>query len=319
LIFFHLGELTHLGVVLVDPEIGPRFYAGTDEVDRYDEYDFKVQPFQMGYVDFIEPDIEHIEPLGTGSYYRDRPANKLSPLKDLVHYWYHYSNAKVQNLRNPTPLAIMKPAFQIAASEFVVAIEAMKASLGIQGYGISMKSPPARLEQYLNEATLMDRILAARIRQVEAAKSIIADNGPQPGTQPDPILDDYEYLASRMRDLRDTCSARLNSITTMISLLDSRLAGRLSWAALIFAPLAYAAGLLSLGGDFAPGAPLFWVYWVISGSFLLVVLVVLYALPLLLPALGHRIREARVAPHAREDRIDREKNFRATESAVRDY
>jgi hypothetical protein len=155
----------------------------------------------------------------------------------------------------------MKPAFQIAASEFIMALEAMKASAGLQGYDINMKSPPSKLEYYLNELTYMDRILAARIRQVQATKYVIRD-------QRDPVYQDYEYIENEMRDLRDTCIARLGSITTMISLLDSRLAGRLSWAALIFAPISYACSIFSMEEDMPLAATfsgsIFW--WLPSSS-----------------------------------------------------
>jgi hypothetical protein len=222
--------------VLVDPPIGPRFRT------RRDTFKLDVAPFQQGYVDFIEPKMN----LGRPVYYRDDPTEKLSPLDDLIHYWTQYNPTRVRELRRPDKIAIMRPAFQIAASELVVSLEAMKARVGMQGYNISMKSPPSKLENYLTECTYMDRILAARVRQVEIVKQIIND-------EKSSLYLDYQYLETEMQHLRDTVSARLGAITNMISLLDSRLAGRLSWAALIFAPLAFACSMFSMGGDFAPG------------------------------------------------------------------
>jgi hypothetical protein len=269
-------------IVLVDPEIGPRFRVGTtDGVHGYTERTLEVRPFQQGYISFIEPSIRLI---GRGSYYRERNKDKLTPLDDLIHYWCQISRAQVNALRQPTMLSVMRPAFQIAASEFIVALEAMKASAGLQGYSVNMKSPPSKLEFYLNESTYMDRVLAARIRQIQAAKYVIRDEG-------DPVYADYDYLEGEMRDLRDTCAARLSSITTMISLLDSRLAGRLSWAALIFAPISYACSIFSMGGAYAPGDRLFWVYIIVAAFFVLIVLLILYTVPVILPVLRRRIRD----------------------------
>jgi protein-S-isoprenylcysteine O-methyltransferase Ste14 len=106
-----------------------------------------------------------------------------------------------------------------------------------------------------------------------------ASDATQQGSQDAAAVLDLETLLRRdMQDIRErliymhqmleSAFAAITGVSqtlqSSVSIDEARLARNLSIAALIFVPLALTSGILSMGGEFAPGGSLFWVYFVVA-------------------------------------------------------
>lgn len=80
------------------------------------------------------------------------------------------------------------------------------------------------------------------------------------------LTEQSNELARHSNELAEN-SLRLADVANSldrISLHEARLSSRLTLLGLFFVPLAYGASLFSMAGDFQPGAPRFWIYFVVS-------------------------------------------------------
>jgi Mg2+ and Co2+ transporter CorA len=82
------------------------------------------------------------------------------------------------------------------------------------------------------------------------------------------ILRDIEYLQYQLQDYNQSLEQMVTVATSMLQLLDSRQSileavnvRRLTYLALIFAPLAWVASLFSMSEPYLPGQGEFWVYF----------------------------------------------------------
>ncbi|KAK6349130.1 hypothetical protein TWF730_009886 [Orbilia blumenaviensis] len=102
-----------------------------------------------------------------------------------------------------------------------------------------------------------------RLEQLKPAKP---ERGPW-----DLVLRDLDYLSSRIEFQGLSLESLVPVVTSVYQLLDSRRSiaeavnvRRLTIIALIFVPLSWVASVFSMGEDFAPGQPKFWLYFVVS-------------------------------------------------------
>ncbi|KAH8649115.1 hypothetical protein BX600DRAFT_110344 [Xylariales sp. PMI_506] len=78
---------------------------------------------------------------------------------------------------------------------------------------------------------------------------------------------DIDYVSLQTQDLIRALDEKMQLIATVIQLLDTRRSvaeavnvRRVTYVALVFVPLSWAAGLFSMSQDYSPGGPRFWVY-----------------------------------------------------------
>lgn len=95
------------------------------------------------------------------------------------------------------------------------------------------------------------------------------------------LQEDYEYLAPGLNNQGKQLEASVPLVTTYLQLIESRRAyletknvSRLTMVALVFVPLSFVSGLFSMNEDFAPGGPLFWLFFVVSFPVLILVFLV---------------------------------------------
>lgn len=86
------------------------------------------------------------------------------------------------------------------------------------------------------------------------------------------LMEDFNYITDSMESHRQACNNMVDSISTLMAVRDSHLCGDLSRLAMFFAPMSIACSVLSLQGNYAPGASLFWVFWIVWSTCLLLVL-----------------------------------------------
>lgn len=79
---------------------------------------------------------------------------------------------------------------------------------------------------------------------------------------------DWAYIRWQLRTFRGDLEALINTRMTNLQIHDSKRVdyiGKLgSTFVLVYTPLSTAYGILSMGGDFAPGRKDFWVFWIVS-------------------------------------------------------
>lgn len=99
------------------------------------------------------------------------------------------------------------------------------------------------------------------------------------------VLKDINYLQSQLQDYGQSLEQMVTVATTMIQLLDSRRSileavsvRRLTYIALVFAPLAWVASLFSMEDAYLPGNDKFWVYFATALP-LIVIVILLSTLP----------------------------------------
>jgi len=93
------------------------------------------------------------------------------------------------------------------------------------------------------------------------------------------VLKDIKYLQTQFQDYGQSFEQMVTVATTMIQLLDSRRSileavnvRRLTYIALVFAPLAWVASLFSMSDAYLPGNDRFWVYFAIALPLIAVVI-----------------------------------------------
>jgi hypothetical protein len=76
--------------------------------------------------------------------------------------------------------------------------------------------------------------------------------------------------------IASTKATNASTVATRVSLSEAKAVRNLTIIGILFLPLGFTAGRLSLGQDFGPEQPRFWVYWAISIPLICVAFVSLY-------------------------------------------
>jgi len=89
-----------------------------------------------------------------------------------------------------------------------------------------------------------------------------------PCVETDHLLQDIRYIADQIGNYSQSLETKGPIITTMIQILDSRRSieeainvRHLTYIAMVFIPLSYAASIFSMGDDYGPGKEKFWIYF----------------------------------------------------------
>ncbi|KAK7751001.1 hypothetical protein SLS62_006986 [Diatrype stigma] len=87
----------------------------------------------------------------------------------------------------------------------------------------------------------------------------------------DLILKDLDHLSNKIEYYGQSLERMIPVVTSMVQLLDSRRSiaeavnvRRLTIIALVFVPLSWVASLFSMADGYAPGQPMFWIYFVVA-------------------------------------------------------
>jgi Mg2+ and Co2+ transporter CorA len=90
--------------------------------------------------------------------------------------------------------------------------------------------------------------------------------------------DDFIQLSHGLRGLKEEIKTVTSSITGLLSIYETKRMKELANLGMLFLPLAFASGIFSMAGSYAPGGSSFWVYWVVAGPLVLLMLPVVFGL-----------------------------------------
>lgn len=172
---------------------------------------------------------------------------------------------------------------KIVASHWNVLLEFIWAKLSEmeRDVGLSQGSELARMTQILGNVHMIRRRLSWYYDQVE--ESLQSFGLPLNGQESE--KDGEELLAVFAR--LSSCKEKIESLTPIVmgmlsvhqaemSMQEAKLVSRLTFIALIFLPLSLVAAMFSMGADFLPGKPSFWIYFAVSLPLTLVILIFTY-------------------------------------------
>ena len=252
------------GVVLVDPPVS-FFTLGIETT--FGAYSpsqkLDVTGYQGGYLDFLETrrpsDKDEHDFRSCGS----RPMCP-NPFDDLCRHWQIL--ARDGNIRSgeKNMANIMKPAFQIAASECANFFDYIRASLESQPISTALASDPIKTKKTLDRCISLDSMLSRYKPILTKIKSYVS-------TDPE-LTDDYRSLLIDLHHYRAECDSQMQHILAVSQCQDtSSLASikhesirhadysrYLTIIALIYAPFALACAIFSLPHEFAPAAHYFY-------------------------------------------------------------
>ncbi|KAJ4003177.1 hypothetical protein NW752_011649 [Fusarium irregulare] len=202
--------------------------------------------------------------------------NRDSMLDSLVHY---LQNQK-QETPNKIPIGILTLAYypvRIVLSEWNLYMHLI--SRYSKHYEYSLQDITSRLhgEDIVDLQRWRRRLKQSRHKLTLVAEFVEQhDNGDMEWKM---VLKDISYLQAQFQDYGQSLEQMVTVATTMIQLLDSRRSileavsvRRLTYIALVFAPLAWVASLFSMEEAYLPGNDKFWVYFATALPLIVVVI-----------------------------------------------
>jgi len=262
------------GLVLVDSPIQDTYMSlrGKQQV----VIQTPSMPLFGGTEDFLPADFPHKDPA---------PSTGQPMLEQLV---YHWTTARPADF-NPEKLTLRALSYyplRLIAAEWVSYLAIMCFTLQHSdspptGNTVSPKDLD-RINSALVSISSWPRRVASSTTSL--AKSISFINYHGRGVTSDnwkSLQEDYEYLALSLINQGKQLEASVPLVTTYLQLIESRRAyletknvSRLTTVALVFVPLSFVSGLFSMNEEFAPGGPLFWLFFVVSFPVLIIVFLV---------------------------------------------
>ena len=252
-----------LCVVLVDPPIS-FFTLGADSYATYaPSQRLEVTGYQGGYVDFLEQ-----KPPSSRSDHDYRSCGSKpmcpNPFDDLCRHWQILAREGHLNPAEGNILKIMRPAFQIAASECTNFFEYIRSTLESQPISTSLTTDSTKTKRTLDKVILLDSMLSRYKPILTRIKSYLSSD-----TE---LNEDYRSLLIDLHHYRSECDSQMQHILAVSQVTDTSSfattateSGRqadysriLTITALIYAPFALACALFSLPHDFAPASHYFY-------------------------------------------------------------
>lgn len=256
-------------LILIDPvDTGVYRYDDKNDGERR-EIKLTSKPFLGGYEDFLNP-------LKKGTNEKLWTLNRYDLARDLVNYW---------TLDHPPGFQPSKPhlssfcyyPLRIVAGEWMNYVAVMHRSIKTFEYAKKQKNSFTddldKLDKDLRALQAWRRRSMASKQKVQAATALVKAWLQTPEVSPslETVATDMEYISASIVE----CGARLEQmipvVTSLVQIVDSRRAfaetaniSRLTILALVFVPVTFIASLFSMSSDYAPGGPLFWVYFVVA-------------------------------------------------------
>ena len=229
-------------------------------------------------------------------------------LEDLVYYWAEKFPPSF-NAKAPTLLSISYYPLKIIAAEWTTHVELMRLSIKQYEYAMDDHSNlPIQLEKLNSDLRNLQgwrhRGMSTQEKIGSVIRFIKSCGLKEPQAElPESLVEDYEHLATCVRECTQRLETMLPVITSLVQIVDSRRSfaetaniSRLTHLALVFVPLSFITSLFSTGQDMAPGGSSFWVYLVVAIPMTILVFLVARA-PIIGRCLLSSIRESqRIVP-----------------------
>jgi len=250
-----------LGVVLVDPPIS-YFSLGADRFGTFSHSQrLEVMGYQGGYLDFIEPRRPQSK---EESDYRecDTRASTMcpNPFDDLCRHWQLLARDGALRPAEKNVINIMRPAFQIAASECANFFDYIRATLESQPVSTVLATDSAKTKRALDKCISLDSMLSRYKPILTRIKAFVHGDAD--------LTEDFRALLIDLHHYRAECDSHMQHILAASQCHDSstlvtleteavRQADYLRYLtiiALIYAPFSLACAIFSMPRDFAPAA-----------------------------------------------------------------
>ena len=254
------------------------------------------EPYQGGYPDFME--YENIDDACSSC-----GPSRQSILENICFYWAHHRDSVVVSDEPVITTLFFK---KIVASNYTLCIGYIAALLGELDYNISRRDRPIStlditwIEQRWKGLQAWNRRCSQYYDSVEA----IMDSFQIPLSEAEAFVSwekcekDFHVIHSKLRGMKTRSDISISSFTGLAGILEKRQALReasrslhearslkiLTLLGMLFLPLTFASGILSMNGNFSLGSSLFWVYLAIAIPFILCVPGVVF-----LVSMGYRV------------------------------
>ncbi|OCT50758.1 hypothetical protein CLCR_07028 [Cladophialophora carrionii] len=252
-----------LCVVLVDPPIS-FFTLGAESYGTYaPSQRLDVTGFQGGYLDFLE----QRPPSNRSEHdYRACGTKRMcpNPFDDLCRHWQILARDGQLSPAEGNILKIMRPAFQIAASECTNFFDYIRSTLEPQIISTSLTVDPNKTKRTLDKIIHLDSMLSRYKPILTRIKTYLSSDSE--------LNEDYRSLLIDLHHYRAECDSRTQHIlavsqiqdTASLTSINAESARQADYSriltitALIYAPFALACAIFSLPHDFAPAAHYFY-------------------------------------------------------------
>lgn len=225
------------------------------------------EPFQGGYADFIPY-------VGAEAALKAENPPRTSLFDDLC--FYHERHCQHLSV-TADPQSVTLFAQKIVASEYMLLINYHRTLLSHLGWRLSRRDSldvfdPEWVEKAWSDLQSFLRRLDDHHLKVGLAISAmhLEPQTTTPGVSRS-IHTDFQYIENQLQRLKIRADGLLNSFTSLQSIIgnrqsldEARSVRILTVLGMTFLPLSLVASLLSMGGNFMPGASDFWVYWAAS-------------------------------------------------------
>ncbi|KIX10518.1 uncharacterized protein Z518_01601 [Rhinocladiella mackenziei CBS 650.93] len=249
-----------LCVVLVDPPISFFTIGAESTFGAYSPTQrLDVTGYQGGYLDFLEA---RRPPSKDEHDYRDCGAKAMcpNPFDDLCRHWQIMARDGVLNPSERDMVNIMRPAFQIAASECTNFFDYIRATLESQPISTALASDPTKTKRILDKCVSLDSMLSRYKPILSRIKSFVSTDTN--------LNDDYRSLLIDLHHYRAECDSQMQHIlavsqcqdTACLTSIESESVRQADYSryltiiALIYVPFALACAIFSLPHQFAPAA-----------------------------------------------------------------
>lgn len=252
-----------LCIVLVDPPIS-FFTLGADSYGAYaPSQRLEVTGYNGGYLDFLEQK----PPTNRSEHdYRACGSKPMcpNPFDDLCRHWQIMARDGLLNPTEANILKIMRPAFQIAASECTNFFDYIRSTLESQTISTALTADPSKTKRTLDKVILLDSMLSRYKPILTRMKSYLSSD--------QELNEDYRSLLIDLHHYRAECDSQMQHIlavsqiqdTTSLAAINSESTRNSDYSriltilALIYAPFALACAIFTLPHDFAPAAHYFY-------------------------------------------------------------
>ncbi|KAL2401330.1 hypothetical protein ABEF93_005061 [Exophiala dermatitidis] len=249
-----------LCIVLVDPPMS-HFTLGLESMfgtfsptQRLD-----IAGYQGGYLDFIE----HKRPPTKDEHdYRECGPRRMcpNPFDDLCRHWQILARDGVIGPAEKNVLTIMRPAFQIAASECSNFFDYIRSTLESQHISTALSTDSSKMKRILDKCISLDSMLSRYKPILTRIKSYVSKDTD--------LTEDYRSLLIDLHHYRAECDSQMQHILAVSqcqdtgslvsieseSIRQADYSRYLTIIALLYAPFALACAIFSMPHDFAPAA-----------------------------------------------------------------
>ncbi|KAI0132049.1 hypothetical protein BJ170DRAFT_229075 [Xylariales sp. AK1849] len=248
----------------------------------------KLTPLQGGIEDFARA--------ASFAEFAASPRQPLPPKSSMLQtlLWYYKERPPGLDVDNPNLLLMAYYPIKVVSSHWMLYVLLLNRYYRFYEYSVNKQAVETSLESELVDLQRWRRRARQSISKlrnvttfISLHSSSVSSSGPRNECLSEicaGLLEDYRHIVNEIEDYNKGLEFLITIRTAMVqvsvarqSILEASNVRRLTYVALLFAPLGLVATLFSMADVFLPGNPKFWIYLVTAILALLVVLGVAFA------------------------------------------